>query len=195
VADTLPAPGGRRLAALAAEIDQKLAPQSSTLPGVRVRLTVTLKRERGTAANAVGILPGTDEKLRDDAIVIGAHYDHLGRAGEGSLAPEQVWTSQPVTGDNAPCTAALRRPARACASAGGAPRTVIFATFAGEEMGLLGSAHYVRHPALPLDRAVLMVNLDMVGRLRNDKVFVGGADSAKELRQVLDDAARGLGLT
>ena len=85
--------------------------------------------------------------------------------------------------------------ARAFAAAGGTPRTLIFVTFAGEEMGLLGSAHYVRHPALPLDRTVLMVNLDMVGRLRDDRLFVGGADSAKELRQVVDDAARGLGLT
>src|SRR5207249_1695407 len=97
--------------------------------------------------------------------------------------------------DNASGTAAELGLARAFAAAGGAPRTLVFVTFAGEEMGLLGSAHYVRHPALPLDRTVLMVNLDMVGRLRNDKVFVGGADSAKELRQVLDDAARGLGLT
>ena len=195
VADTLLAPSGRRLAALAAEIDKMLAPQSSTLPGVRVRLTVSLKRERGTAANVVGILPGTDEKLRDEAIVIGAHYDHLGRGGEGSLAPDQVGTIHPGADDNASGTAAVLGLARAFAAAGGAPRTLVFVTFAGEEMGLLGSAHYVRHPALPLDRTVLMVNLDMVGRLRNDKVFVGGADSAKELRQVLDDAARGLGLT
>src|SRR5204862_2883323 len=143
----------------------------------------------------VGILPGTDEKLRDEAIVIGAHYDHLGRGGEGSLAPDQVGTIHPGADDNASGTAAVLGLARAFAAAGGAPRTLVFVTFAGEEMGLLGSAHYVRHPALPLDRTVLMVNLDMVGRLRNDKVFVGGADSAKELRQVLDDAARGLGLT
>src|SRR3989449_6814230 len=156
VADTLLAPGGKRLADLAAEIDQKLAPQSSTLPGVRVRLAVSLQRERGTAANVVGILPGTDEKLRDEAIVIGAHYDHLGRGGEGSLAPDQVGTIHPGADDNGSGTAAVLGLARAFAAAGGAPRTLVFVTFAGEEMGLLGSAHFGRppppppHPARPL---------------------------------------------
>ncbi|PYO02620.1 MAG: aminopeptidase [Candidatus Rokuibacteriota bacterium] len=195
VAETLLAPGGKRLAELAAEIDRTLQPQSLALPGVRVRLIVSLKRERGTAANVVGILPGTDEKLRDEAIVIGAHYDHLGRGGEGSLAPDKTGTIHPGADDNASGTAAVLGLARAFAAAGGAPRTLIFVTFAGEEMGLLGSAHYVRQPALPLDRTVLMVNLDMVGRLRNDKVFIGGADSATGLRPIVDEAARGLGLT
>lgn len=195
VADALLAPGGRRLADLAAEIDQKMVPQPLPLAGVRVRLTVNLKRERGTAANVVGILPGTDEKLRDETIVIGAHYDHLGRGGEGSLAPDQAGTIHPGADDNASGTAAVMGLARAFAATGGTARTLVFVTFAGEEMGLLGSAHYVRHPALPLDRTVLMVNLDMVGRLRNDKLFVGGADSATGLRQTVDDAARGLGLT
>jgi len=195
VADTLLAPGSRRLADVAAEIDRTLAPHPFPLSGVRVRLTVALTRDRGTAANVVGILPGTDEKLRDEAIVIGAHYDHLGRGGEGSLAPDQVGTIHPGADDNASGTAAVMGLARAFAQAGGAPRTLIFTTFAGEEMGLLGSAHYVRHPAMPLDRTVLMVNLDMVGRLRNDRLFVGGADSATGLRQLVDDVARGLGLT
>jgi len=194
VADSLLTPAHTRLVDIAKDIDQAMAPRSFPLPGVRARLTVALTRERGTAANVIGILPGTDEKLRDEAIVIGAHYDHLGRGGEGSLAPDQAGTIHPGADDNGSGSAAVLGLARAFAAAGGTPRTLIFMTFAGEEMGLLGSAHYVRHPVIPLDRTVLMVNLDMVGRLRNDRLFVGGADSGQGLRQIVEDAARGSSL-
>ena len=85
--------------------------------------------------------------------------------------------------------------ARAFKTAGGLPRTLVFIGFAGEEMGLLGSSHYVRRPAFPLARTVLMLNLDMVGRLRNGRVYVGGVDSAAGLRELVGRAAQGLGLT
>jgi hypothetical protein len=174
--------GGRRLGELAAAIDRTLAPQSFTLPNTRVRLEVSLVRERGTAVNVVGALPGRDPALAGQAIVVGAHYDHLGRGGEGSLAPDQVGTVHPGADDNASGTAVVMGLARAFAAAGGAPRTLVFIAFAGEEMGLLGSGHYVRQPAVPLDRTVLMVNLDMVGRLREGKLYVSGVDSGAGLR-------------
>jgi hypothetical protein len=193
--DALLAPSGKRLAELAGAIDQARAPQSFALMGVRVRLEVHLVRERGTAANVVGILPGTDPRLRQEAIVIGAHYDHLGRGGEGSLAPDQIGTVHPGADDNASGTAAVMALARAFAAAGGAPRTLIFAAFAGEEMGLLGSSQYVRQPAFPLERTVLMLNLDMIGRLREGKLYVHGVDSGAGLGAVVADAAHGLGLS
>ncbi|HEV8642631.1 MAG TPA: M20/M25/M40 family metallo-hydrolase [Methylomirabilota bacterium] len=195
VADALLAPSGKHLADLAAAIDQSLTPRSFALAGVKVRLQMSLVRERGTTANVVGILLGTDPNLRQEAIVIGAHYDHLGRGGEGSLAPDQIGVVHPGADDNASGTAAVMGLARAFAAAGGAPRTLVFVAFAGEEMGLLGSTHYVKHPAVGLDKTVLMVNLDMVGRLRDGKLYVGGVDSGSGLRQVVADAAQGLGLT
>jgi hypothetical protein len=192
-ADLLLAPAGRGLGDLARAIDGALRPQSLAVPGVQVRLQVTLVRERGTALNVVGILPGTDPALGEEAIVIGAHYDHLGRGGEGSLAPEQVGAIHPGADDNASGTAAVMGLARAFAAAGGLPRTLVFVAFAGEEMGLLGSSHYVRHPAHPLDRTVLMVNLDMVGRPRQGRVYVRGVDSGTGLRALVT-AAGGPGL-
>jgi aminopeptidase YwaD len=84
--------------------------------------------------------------------------------------------------------------ARAFAAAGGAPRTLVFVAFAGEEMGLLGSTHYVRHPARPLGRTVLMVNLDMVGRLRDRTLYVGGVDGGRGLRELVSAQADGLTL-
>jgi hypothetical protein len=85
--------------------------------------------------------------------------------------------------------------ADAFARSGGLPRTLVFAAFAGEEMGLLGSSHYVKRPAFPVERTVLMVNLDMVGRLRDGKLYVGGVDSGNGLRTSVTEAARGLPLS
>ena len=195
VADALLAGTGQRLAPVAEGIDRTLAPRSFPLADTRVKLTVGLVRERGQTANVVGLLPGSDPRLRDEAIVIGAHYDHLGHGGEGSLAPDQLGAVHPGADDNASGTAAVMALARAFAAAGGAPRTLVFAAFAGEELGLLGSSHYVKQPPLPLDKTVLMVNLDMVGRLRDGKLYVGGVDSGTGLRRVLEEAGRGLGLT
>ena len=127
--------------------------------------------------------------------MIGAHYDHLGRGGEGSLAPDQAGAVHPGADDNASGTAAVMALARAFASAPRAPRTLVFAAFAGEEMGLLGSTHFVRAPPSHSATTVLMVNLDMVGRLRDGKVYVGGVDSGDTLRTWVTDAARGLALT
>jgi aminopeptidase YwaD len=188
VGEAVLAATGKRLEELADAIDRTLAPQSFPLPGVRIRLEVSLVRERGTAANVVGVLRGTDPRLRDESIVVGAHYDHLGRGGEGSLAPDQVGAIHPGADDNASGTAAVMGLARTFAAAGGAPRTLVFVAFAGEEMGLLGSTQYVKHPAFPLERTVLMMNLDMVGRLQDGKLYVAGVDSGTGLRGLVTAA-------
>jgi aminopeptidase YwaD len=193
-ADTLLAPAGVTLAAAAAAVDAAGAPRSFTVPGAHVTLQVGLVRERGRTANVVGILPGRDRRLRDEAIVIGAHYDHLGHGGEGSLAPAAVGAIHPGADDNASGVAAVLGLARAFAAAGGAPRTLVFVAFAGEEMGLLGSAHYVRHPPHPLARTALMINLDMVGRLQGRPLYVGGTDSGVGLRELVSGVVGGLPL-
>ena len=194
VADALLASAGTSLVAAANAIDRASAPQSFALPGVRVAIEVTLVRERRRTANVVGILRGADPALKDAAVVIGAHYDHLGLGGEGSLAPDAVGIVHPGADDNASGTAAIMELARGFAAAGAPPRTLVFVAFAGEEMGLLGSAEYVRRPPIPLDRTVAMVNLDMVGRPREGKVYVAGVDSGSGLRPLVSDAARGLPL-
>jgi hypothetical protein len=192
-ADHLLRASGQTVASLASAIDRALAPRSLPL-GVQARLEIALVRERSTTANVVGILPGRDARLRAEAIVVGAHYDHLGRGGEGSLAPDDTGAIHHGADDNASGTAAVIALAQAFAKAGGAPRTLVFVAFGAEEMGLLGSAHYVRQPAWALDRTALMVNLDMVGRLR-DKLYVGGVDSGSGLRAVVAEAGRAAGLT
>jgi peptidase M28-like protein/PDZ domain-containing protein/PA domain-containing protein len=189
VGDALLAPAGTRLVDAAAAIDRPLAPQSFPVPGTRVRLSVDLVREHGTTANVVAVVPGTDARLRDEAVVVGAHYDHLGRGGEGSLAPEQAGTIHPGADDNASGTAGLLELARMFAT--GVPRTLVFVAFAGEEMGMLGSTHYIQHPARPLERTALMVNLDMIGRLREGKLHVSGVDSGTGLRALVSGVPSG----
>jgi len=147
----------------------------------RARVRVALEREERRTANVIGVLPGTDPALSAEAIVIGAHFDHLGRVGDVTHAGAD---------DNASGTAVALGLARAFAAAGGAPRTLILALFSGEEIGLLGSAHYVRQPAWPLARTAAMLNFDMVGRMRDDKLHVGGVDSAAALRSALLESGR-----
>ena len=193
-ADAMLASAGVTLAVAAATIETGPAPKSFAVTGARVALRVTLVRERGRAANVVGVLPGRDARLGDETVVIGAHYDHLGRGGEGSLAPDALGAVHHGADDNASGVAAVLGLARAFAAAGGAPRTLVFVAFAGEEMGLLGSTQYVRRPVRPLDRTVLMVNLDMVGRLRDRTLYVGGVDGGAGLRELVSAQAGGLTL-
>jgi hypothetical protein len=135
--------------------------------------------------NVVGILPGHDPVLRNQTVVLGAHYDHLGRGGFGSLDPDSTGFIHNGADDNASGAAALIQVAARLAASPPA-RTVVFIAFSGEELGLLGSAYYVKQPIYPLAGTLAMVNLDMVGRLRNGRLIVYGARSAKEFPALLD---------
>jgi hypothetical protein len=192
VGDAMLAPAGLGLAALQQEIDRALAPRSRPLAGVTARLRVRLVREQSPTANVVGVLPGTDAALRDEAVVVGAHYDHLGRGSPFSLSPDDADRVHPGADDNGSGTAMVMGLADAFARGGGGRRTLVFVTFSGEEIGLLGSTHYVRHPAVPIERTVAMVNFDMVGRMRDDQLIVMGVDSGQGLRALVEQAAAGL---
>lgn len=141
---------------------------------------------RARVRNVIGVLRGRDARLAEEVIVVGAHYDHVGLGDRHATgAPGQVHNG---ADDNASGIAALLEMASIAARTGGFPRTVVFVAFAGEEIGLLGSAHYVAHPTLPLERTVAMINLDMVGRPRG-RILVTGlepplvhADEVKALR-------------
>lgn len=138
-----------------------------------------------TGKNVIGILPGRDPVLRNQTIILGAHYDHLGLGSFGSLDPDSTGMVHNGADDNASGAAALIQVAARLAASPPA-RTVVFIAFSGEELGLLGSAYYVQQPIYPLASTLAMVNLDMVGRLRNGRLIVYGARSAKEFPALLD---------
>ena len=135
--------------------------------------------------NVIGILPGRDTGLQNQVVVVGAHYDHLGLGGFGSLAPDSTGKVHNGADDNASGSAALIAIAKHLAAHPPA-RTVVFIAFSGEEEGLLGSEWYVRHPLYPLDHTEAMLNLDMVGRLRDSKLIIYGTATAKEWQPLLD---------
>lgn len=162
--------------------------------GVRVRGEVEIERVRDTVANVVGWVPGSDPGLAGEAVVIGAHFDHLGLGRFGSLSPDRRGEIHPGADDNASGTAALLALARALSSAPPPARSVVLVGFTAEEAGLLGSAHFVDHLPEGLPKPVAMLNMDMIGRLRDDRVVVFGAESADEWPMLLEEDAAALGL-
>ncbi len=164
------------------------------VPGARVTGKADVRTTKATARNVVAVLPGSGA-LADEVVVLGAHYDHLGMGEEGSMRPD-AHAIHNGADDNASGSAALVCAMEHLASAppAGDRRTVVALSFAAEEIGLGGSAWYADHPLLPLDKTVGMINLDMVGRLRDGKISALGSDSAPEWAALIQSAAASVGL-
>lgn len=139
------------------------------------------------ARNVVALLPGSEPARAREVVIVGAHYDHLGMGGAGSMAPGQVAIHNGAD-DNASGTAALIEVARSLAEGPTPNRPILFIAFSGEERGLLGSGHYVQEPTVSLDEAVAMLNMDMVGRLRGNQLTVFGLGTAQEWEGILQAA-------
>ena len=143
--------------------------------------------------NVVAVLRGSDPALAGEYIVLGAHFDHLGRSGASALDPDSAEAIRNGADDNASGTAAVMELARLL-SRHAPRRSVVFVTFSGEELGLLGSQRFVERSPVPIDHVVAMLNFDMVGRLRNQRLIVYGVETATEMRSLVDSAASGTGL-
>jgi len=155
----------------------------------QVTLATDVVRLDVAAHNVVGVIEGSDPVLKDESIIIGAHYDHLGRGGEGSLAQREGEIHHGAD-DNASGTAGVLELARIFSTQRPKlKRTLVFIAFSGEEEGLLGSNYYVNHPLMPLDKTVAMINMDMIGRMKDRKLIVGGVGTAKEWRQLITTGA------
>ena len=153
--------GAGDLKGLEEEIDKDLKPQSGALKDVTASGSVVLRK---AVRNVVAYLPGNGDHA-DEYVVIGAHYDHLGHGGPGSLAP---WSHaiHPGADDNASGTTAMLAIADDLAHSPPLERSLIFIAFTAEEEGLIGSQHFVEHCPVPLNKIAYMVNLDMVGRVQ-----------------------------
>ncbi len=176
---------GKSLDAIQADIDKDLKPESFAFPeSIRVDASLDIERVVKTVHNVVGYLPGDTAEY----VIVGAHYDHLGMGGQYSLTPS-VTAIHPGADDNASGTAGVIELARWFSAQPKQKRGILFLAFAGEEMGLLGSAWYVAHPELPLEKAAAMINMDMIGRIREGKVYIGSAATGSTLRATLDRVA------
>ena len=191
VADEWLKAAGKSLAGLQDQIDGSSKPASFELgPNESASLAVNIKTTRATVNNVLAYLPGKT----DEYVIIGAHYDHLGRGNFDSLAPSQIGQIHPGADDNGSGTAGVLEMARMFApQKGQLRRGILFMSFAGEELGLLGSAAWVREPTHPLDKAVAMLNMDMIGRIKDGKVYIGGVGTGSTLKAAVEQAAANSG--
>ncbi|MGY8769080.1 MAG: M20/M25/M40 family metallo-hydrolase [Pirellulales bacterium] len=188
VADTF----GKPLSEIEAEIDEDLKPASGLLTGVNVVGAAKINREKANVKNVVAILSPKSGNT-EEVVIVGAHYDHLGKGGPGSLAP---WTKEIHNGadDNASGTMAMLEVARQLkAKQNELKRTIVFIAFTAEERGLIGSSYYSKHPLFPMKNTVAMINMDMVGRLSEDKLIIHGTGTATQMDAIVDQATKGSG--
>jgi Zn-dependent M28 family amino/carboxypeptidase len=175
---------GKSLKTIAEEIDQDLQPRSFAFPtSLSVNLNVDIQRAQKAVPNVAAWLPGQI----DEYIVIGAHYDHLGLGEQHSMAPSLAGTPHLGADDNASGTAGLVELARYFSRQPKPQRGILFVAFAAEELGLLGSAWFVENPPRPLGKAVAMINMDMIGRIRDNRVFIGGSGTGSTFKAMIDD--------
>ena len=177
------AAAGKSLAAVQNEINAGTKPASFAFPAaLHLGINVDIDTLHATVNNVLAYLPGKT----DEYIIVGAHYDHLGYGNADSLAPSQIGQIHPGADDNASGTSGVLELARLFAPLKGQlPRGILFMSFAGEELGLLGSAHWTQQPTHPLDKAIAMINMDMIGRIKGEKVYVGGVGTGSTFQSIL----------
>ena len=178
---------GESLTSLQDAIDEKQSPRSFTFDeSLRVSIEIDIEREQAEVHNVAGYIPGNSNEY----VVLGAHYDHLGLGGQNSLAPRKIGQVHHGADDNASGTAGLLELARLFARRAGAlDRGVLFLAFAGEEIGLLGSSHWVNNPTLELEDAVAMLNMDMIGRVQKRRIYLGGVGTGSGLEDIVSDVS------
>jgi Zn-dependent M28 family amino/carboxypeptidase len=179
---------GKSLKEVQDHINSGTQPDSFAFPdALHLSLHIDIETTRATVNNVLAWLPGQTEQY----VIIGAHFDHLGRGNFDSLAPSQIGQIHPGADDNASGTAGVLELARLLApQRGQLKRSILFMDFAGEELGLLGSAAWVKDPTRPLGNAVAMLNMDMIGRIKDDKVYIGGVGTGSTFRTVLEQAQK-----
>jgi hypothetical protein len=176
-------------------IDRDLSPKSRTVSDLTVSTVDRTTRVRRPVRNVIGTLRGSDPSLTSEFVIVGAHYDHLGRSGRFSMSQNSTGQVHHGADDNASGTAAVIEMAKSAVEARKEfRRSVVFMTFAGEEHGLLGSSHYVNHPTHPLDKTIAMINLDMVGRA-GGRIMVDGLGNAPSIELDLKAAESGSSLS
>ncbi|HEX3035343.1 MAG TPA: M20/M25/M40 family metallo-hydrolase [Thermodesulfobacteriota bacterium] len=183
------------------DLEKKLSDKktdSFIVPDTGVSLHTDLIKEERSTSNIIGLLEGSDPELKDEVIVIGAHYDHIGLGDEFSVGKDESNKGKVHNGadDNASGTAGLLELAEYFShKRDSLERSLIFIAFSGEEKGVLGSSYYVKNPKFPLEKTVAMLNMDMIGRLRDNTLTVIGAGTSPQWKDLIESASSAVGLS
>ncbi len=179
---------GKKLLDIQKEIDSTQSPKTIELENVKAKLQVNLKPIIKNARNVIAFLEGNDPVLKKEIVVLGAHYDHLGMGGRGSLASSKEPQIHNGADDNASGTSGLLELAEYFASKRNElKRSILFIAFSGEELGLLGSKFFVDNPTVPLENIVAMINMDMIGRLNENKLTIYGTGTSPKWKPLLNE--------
>jgi len=192
LADRILAGSGTTITGLLQQLDSTLKPASMAI-ACTIDARAEVVREMGRTHNVVALVPGNDPLLKDEYVIIGAHYDHLGMGGpgSGSRRPDTLAVHNGAD-DNASGVAGLLELAEQWAAAAEKPkRSLLFIAFTAEEMGLLGSKYFVNNPLIDLSRVQLMINMDMIGRLNPETraLTFGGTGTAAGLGELVQSLA------
>jgi len=181
LAENLLLTSGKTMEEVHMRIDESLTPQSMELPGVAATISTQLAGDKTMTQNVVGFWEGADPELKNEIVVVGGHYDHLGATSDTVIYYG--------ADDNASGTAGVMGVAKAFTSCPQRPRrSILFMAFAGEEKGLFGSRYYAStDPLLPIDKTVAMLNLDMIGRNDTSAVEVYGSKRSPDLANIFLD--------
>ena len=187
---------GRNMAEVQRAIDQDQKPQSFEFTNLKIRVSADIKPIRKTVRNVLASVQGSDPVLRNEWIVIGGHYDHLGFGDpHNSMSQADVGKIHHGADDNASGTAGVLELARLIARNKQAfKRSVLLITFAGEELGLFGSSHFVNDSTMPLPSIAAMINMDMIGRLSSRPLSVMGTGTSPEFPAWIAEANKEVGL-
>jgi hypothetical protein len=192
VAEAILKGSGHTLDELQKNIDATLTPHSFPIDGKQLKIVETVIKEEKTLNNVAGYIEGRDPVLKNETVVFSAHYDHIGTSGN---------SVNPGADDDASGCAALLSMAKAYQSLDKKPlRSILFLWVSGEEVGLFGSQTYVNNPLFPLDKTIVDLNMDMIGRVKSEadtsashpmtgpnSVFVITDNQSKELLQIAND--------
>ncbi|WP_346863322.1 M20/M25/M40 family metallo-hydrolase [uncultured Draconibacterium sp.] len=189
VANEILAETGKTIEVLENEISEKNE-GISLVTNALLEVTVNVNLKETTTQNVVAMIQGTDAHLKDEYLVLGGHYDHLGMGGpgSGSRAVDTVAVHNGAD-DNASGVSAVIQLAEKIAAEGNPKRSLVFVAFGAEEMGLVGSKAFTAEPPVASEKMVAMFNFDMVGRLdsASEALSIGGTQTAKETEQLLND--------
>jgi len=187
IVDKIIQAAGRELGKVQNDIDGSKQNNSFPIENVIVSFATDVRKERKLTSNIVGLLSGRDGILKDEVIIIGAHYDHLGLGGSASLAAKEGEIHNGAD-DNASGVAGLLELAQVFSThTSELKRSILFMAFSAEEAGVLGSAHYVKNPLFPLEKTVTMINMDMIGRLKDKQLSIHGIGTSPLWEELVRD--------